>query len=391
MKRAVVYGAGKIGRAFVGRKLVDSGYDVCFMDYVQPLVDALNARGGYTVRVASEAGDRDIAVVGIHALNSLTEAAVEAIAGCDVMATAVGANSLPEIAPVIAKGAALRMARGGGCLNVLLCENQMAADELMHRHVYAALTPAQQAWADGHLGLVAACIGCTVPVPTPEMKAEDPLLLCMDPYRDLPVDKTDIKGECPEIDGLIPFEPFEFYIKRKLFIHNGGHALCAYMGWPRGYETVADAMEDDEIARAVAAHMRACAAALIARFGEGVRQDVEANVADLLRRFRSRALHDTLDRVGADPVRKLRRSDRLVGAALFALENGVDPAPTLAGIAAALRFDAPGDVSAGRLRAMLRDQGLDAVLEQVMGLEAGEPLYAMVRQACMKDVGEAAV
>ena len=376
-----MYGGGKIGRGFIGRKLVDSGFDVCFLDNVQPLVDALNREQRYTVRIATEADSRDVTVSPVSALYSEGEEALDAIADCDLLCTAVGANSLPDIAAVIAKAAALRMMRGGRPLDIIICENQLAADVILRDNVYPRLDDAARVWADRNLGFVPACIGCTVPAPTPEMQRESPLLLCMEPYMDLPVDRTAFKGEIPEIVGLIPFEPFEYYIQRKLFVHNGAHAMCAYLGWQKGYTYIHESIADPEIHAAVHAHMRAVADALVARYGEKVRGDVDRNIEDLLRRFKNSAIMDTLARVGADPIRKLRRNDRIVGAALFEMENGVDPAPTLRAIAAALRFDAPGDAKADALREAFREKGPDAVILEYMGIRPDEPLYAAIRAA----------
>lgn len=381
MKRAVVYGSGKIGRGFIGKIFADSGYRVCFLDKVQALVDALNAAGRYTVRVVTNDGHSDSTVPVDRALNSLTDQAVEAIASCDLMATAVGVNELPNIAPIVAKAAIARMERGGGPLDVILCENQLGADELMRGWIDECLTGAQRAWTDQNLGLVEASISRMVPPQTPEELAIDRLRIRVDPSRELPVDSAAFKGEIPALDGIIPYTPFDFYMKRKLFLNNGSHALCAYLGYEKGLAYIWEAIEDNEIRAAARASMQASADALVARYGEGVRENVQAYIDDLLARFPNRALNDTVTRVGADPARKLRRNDRIVGAALFALEMGVDPAPIVRGIAAALRFDPPGDPTAPALQQDLREKGLEYVMEHYMSLSPDEPLWGMVKGA----------
>ena len=166
--------------------------------------------------------------------------------------------------------------------------------------------------------------------------------------------------------------------------HHGGHALCAYMGYQRDYEYIWQAVEDSEIYDAVRASMMTSAEALIHKFGEGVRQNVESNVTDLLFRFENKALKDTVARVGADPVRKLRHNDRIVGAALFAIEQGVDPAPVVKGIIAALQFDREEDDTAPEIQTALKEQGIEYVLEHYMGLEKGEPLYGMIESEFRK-------
>ena len=381
MKKAIMYGAGNIGRGFIGKVFSDSGYEVCFLDIMQDVIDEMNRRGEYTVRIVSNEGETDTTVRPVRAVNSTTEQAVQEIADCDIMATAVGVNILPRVAPAIARGVIARMEQSGRPLNIILCENQLEVDVLMRGWLYACFNDEQKKWADENLGLVEPSIGRMVPPLTPEMRAKDKLLICVEPYCELPVDRDAFKGEIPDLVGLVPYSPFEFYIKRKLFLHNGGHALCAYLGNLKGYEYIWQAIADPEIREAARASMLASAHALIARFGEGVRENVESNVDDLLRRFQNRALKDTVARVGADPVRKLRRNDRVVGAALFCLEQGVDPSPIITGIVAALKFDRADDPTAPEIQKALREQGIEYVMQHYMSLQSDEPLYGMILKA----------
>ncbi|MDO4549264.1 MAG: mannitol-1-phosphate 5-dehydrogenase [Clostridia bacterium] len=381
MKTAIMYGGGNIGRGFIGKVFSDSGYRVCFLDIMPDVIDEMNTRAEYTVRIVSNEEERDTVVKNVYAVNSLTDQAIDEIVNCDIMATAVGVVVLPKIAPVIARGVAARMARTGKPLDIILCENQLGADELMRGWIYEKLTDEQKRWADDNLGLVEASIGRMVPPLTAEMRAKDRLLICVEPYSDLPVDNDAFKGRIPDLVGLIPYTPFEFYIKRKLFLHNGGHALCAYLGYEKGYEYIWQAIADPEIYKAAEASMMTSAHALIAKFGEDVRKNVESNVSDLLFRFQNKALKDTVARVGADPVRKLRRNDRIVGAALFAIEQGVDPAPIVKGIMAALKFDRAGDATAPEIQTALKERGIEYVMGHYMGLTADEPLFDMIKIA----------
>lgn len=386
VKTAVMYGGGNIGRGFIGKVFADSGYEVCFLDIMQDIIDEMNLRGQYHVRIVSNESEKDAVVKPVRAVNSLTEQAVEEIANCDIMATAVGVNVLPRIAPVIARGMAARMEKTGKPLDVILCENQIGADELMRGWIYEQLTDQQKSWAEDNLGLIEASIGRMVPPLTPEMRAQDKLLICVEPYCELPVDRDAFKGEIPDLVGLIPYSPFEFYIKRKLFLHNGGHAVCAYMGNLKGYEYIWQAIADPEIYEAVRAAMMASADALIHKFGKEVRENVEGNVADLLIRFQNRALKDTVVRVGADPVRKLRRNDRFIGAALFCMEEDIDPGPIIQGIIAALKFEHEDDPSASRIHKDLSDRGIAYVVEKYMGLNLREKLSEMIQDAYEKAV-----
>ena len=81
------------------------------------------------------------------------------------------------------------------------------------------LTDEEKKHFDEKVGLVEASIGRMVPVQTEEMKDGDPMRVCVERYGFLPVDLAAFKGEVPEIQNLVPFEPFDFYIKRKLYVY----------------------------------------------------------------------------------------------------------------------------------------------------------------------------
>ena len=49
VKKAVQFGAGNIGRGFIGILLAQAGYQLTFVDVVEAVVTALNERGQYSV------------------------------------------------------------------------------------------------------------------------------------------------------------------------------------------------------------------------------------------------------------------------------------------------------------------------------------------------------
>jgi mannitol-1-phosphate 5-dehydrogenase len=176
----------------------------------------------------------------------------------------------------------------------------------------------------------------------------------------------------------VPVKSIEAHEHRKLFCHNCGHALCAYAGHARGHALIADAIADPQVRSLVEAGLAETGQALIAEHGFDPSEH-QAHIDDLLRRFGNRALGDTVARVGRDPLRKLGRRDRLIGAALFCLDHGVDPLHILEGVRLALAFDHPDDPEARRLQSILRERGLDAVLRDVCGLAPDEPLTSRIK------------
>jgi mannitol-1-phosphate 5-dehydrogenase len=331
-----MYGCGNIGRGFIGALFALSGYEVTFIDIAGALVDQLHRERKYPVRIVSTGGFEDIEVTGVDAVNGRDEeAAAAAIAEADIMATAVGVKVLKFIAPLIAGGIRKRLASGGKPLNIIICENLMDANVILEGMIKEHLTKEESEKFDKTIGLVEASIGRMVPVQTPEMTAGNSLRVCVERYGFLPVDKDAFKGGIPEIKNMVPFSPFDFYLKRKLYIHNLGHAVCAYLGGFSGFEYIWAAINNPGIRLVAHNAMLESAQALVLRYGVPVKGIID-HIDDLLLRFSNAALQDTCKRVGADPVRKLSPSDRLVGAASFCLEQGVSPAYIAAGAAGAV-------------------------------------------------------
>lgn len=370
--KAVMYGGGNIGRGFIGMLFSLSGYEVTFVDVADAVVDTLNREGSYPVRIVSNEGYEDIDVLHVNAVNgNQQEEVAEAIAAADIMATAVGVNVLKFIIPNLAAGIRKRRQTGGKPLNIIICENLMDANKIVEGMLKAELTEEEIAWFDENVGLVEASIGRMVPVQTEAMKAGNPLRVCVERYGFLPVDKAAFKGEIPEIKNMISFEPFDFYIKRKLYVHNMGHATCAYLGLYTYKDYIFESIDDVNIQSIVQNAMMESAFALSKKYQVPI-EDLVKHIQDLLARFTNQALKDTCKRVGGDPKRKLSAADRLIGAASLCLECGLYPVFISVGIAGAVYQ---------YMKEQKLAQGIDRAKEilcTVSGLEENHLLYDYV-------------
>jgi mannitol-1-phosphate 5-dehydrogenase len=339
VSKAVIFGAGNIGRGFIGLLFARAGREVVFIESDPGLVRLLNKAGGYPVRTLTEQGGSDIWACGVSAIDaSDADAAADAVASAAIAATAVGARALEKVAPVIADGLLRRACQGRGPLDILICENLPGAKEKLAAWL-AAAAPDEGAKAliAENAGLVETSIGRMTPVQTEEMKDGNPLRISAEPYAVLPVDGAAFKGRIPEVEGILPCENFDYYVKRKLYLHNMGHSTCAYLGLEKGYEYIADAVRDEEIRGIVRGARGESARALSAAYGADPAELTE-HADDLLRRFGNRALGDTCARVGADAERKLGPSERFFGAMELCRDADVACPNIEAGAAAARRF-----------------------------------------------------
>lgn len=378
---AVIYGAGNIGRGFIGALFAGSGYNVTFIDTAEEIVKGLREKRSYPVRLLSDKRFEDVLVEGVNAVHGANEAeAAELIAQADIMATAVGVRALPFIAPVIAAGLKKRFKQGASPLNIIICENLIDADRYLAGLIRNYLDTSEAGMLEKNVGFVEASIGRMVPVQLPEMQDGNILRICSEEYSFLPVDKNAFVGEIPEIKGMIPFDQFGFFIQRKLFIHNMGHAVCAYLGLLLGDTYISAAISRADVYLITENAMLESALALEGKFGVQLK-DLVAHIKDLLFRFNNRALKDSCARVGADIERKLGPSDRLIGAMRGCAEQGITPSFISIGAAAAIFC-------------LLRERGLDQkeenaapALMDISGLEAGSAelplileMYGHIRQ-----------
>ena len=374
---AIMYGAGNIGRGFIAKRFFLSGMNTAFIDVNVDLVDKLNAAGKYPVYVTR--GDHYEAewVENISAINGRdADAVVNAIADCDVIATALGVNILPFVAKNLADAIVARYNRGARPLNILICENLIGSDTYLRGLVEPHIPAECKDYFENQIGFVCVSVCITVP-PTPaEFLEENPLAVCTDLYRELPVDLAGFRPvgcQLPEIDGMVARTPFSFFIERKLLIHNMGHALMAYYGWQKQLNYIFDIAVDGEIKYILTRALIESAVALAKRHGVPA-EELIAFSEHLMVRLENRLLIDDVFRVGRDPKRKLSAGDRLGGAFKLVREQGGVPAHIAVGIAAGLLFDHPDDPIALEVSGYAKEAGVAAALEKYCSITAEEDI-----------------
>jgi mannitol-1-phosphate 5-dehydrogenase len=380
--KAVHFGAGNIGRGFVGLLLHEGGYDLVFSDVAAGLVDAINAEDSYTVHEVGEGGT-DRVVTGFRALNSAEDpqAVIDEIAGANVVTTAVGPTVLPFIAPLIVAGLALRDPSSPP-LQVMACENAIGATDVLREHIRDR---AGDAWDAISARAVFANTAVDRIVPAPQ---DNPGVdVTVEPFFEWAIERAPFGDNPPAIPGAHFVDDLTPYIERKLFTVNTGHATTAYFGAQAGVERISDALADPGIATRVAAALEETSALLVAKH-ELDPDDLGAYRRAILDRFRNPALPDTVWRVGRQPLRKLSRHERFIGPAAEAIERQLPVDALVDAMGAALRFDDPEDAQSVDLQRMLREQDADAFTASVTGLDPQHPLYPRVRALVEARQGE---
>jgi len=312
-------------------------------------------------------------------LSSQDDAVAAALAEATLGATAVGTRALPQVAPLVAAGIALRAQRGvTRLLNIIVCENLKGAATIFRGLVAEALDAPYADYLASQVGFVDTVIGRMVPNLSSNLRAEDPTLIIVEPYRELPVDRSAFVGEIPRIVGMEPCGNFELYTARKLYLHNMGHAVLGYLGYRRGHVLGYKALEDPVIRPILDGAMEESLKGIVVSYYGASEEWLRTHVVDLTARFANRALADPVLRLARDPLRKLAPSDRLVGAARLSEATGITPLNLAWAIAGALAFDAPQDPIALELQQRIASGGVALVLESVCAIGRDEPLGVAV-------------
>lgn len=376
MQKLVLFGAGKIGRSFIGQLFSRSGYEVVFIDIFEPVVNALNQRKSYKVVIKAEK-EEIIPVNNVRGvLGSETDKVIEEVATADILAVSVGQRGLPHILPNIAKGLLKRYENNPQkALDIIIAENMRNASEHFYNEILKNTGnnyPINQL-----VGLVETSIGKMVPIMTKKDMEKDILQVFAEPYNSLILDKKGFKNPIPDVEGLAPKENMKAWVDRKLFIHNLGHAATAYFGF-RNNPTLTyifEVLDDKDIKKFIKDTMRQAAEVLLLMYpDEFTMQMLEDHIDDLLARFQNKALGDTIFRVGCDLYRKLGKEDRLAAAVFKAIEYNKPYSKILYALMTGFVFRAKDEnenmfPKDAEFAEELSQKGLDYMLAKVCGFD----------------------
>nr|WP_319511999.1 hypothetical protein [uncultured Draconibacterium sp.] len=314
MKKLVLFGAGKIGRSFIGQLFSQSDYEVVFIDIDENVINELNTKRQYQVVIKSNESDRTILVENVRGVQGTQkEKVVSELVSCDIAAVSVGQRGLSAITPVLAEAITQRRNTAAQPLDLIIAENMRNADEFIFNEL------SQHVGNDFPLkdwvGLVETSIGKMVPIMPDEEVQKDPLLVYAEPYDTLILDKKAFKNPIPEVEGLAPKDNIKAWVDRKSYLHNFGHVAVAYAGFlaEPSKEYLSDVIKNPFVKEFARKAMLESAGILQKKYpDEFSESDLVDHIDDLLSRFENSSLKDTVFRVGCDLKRKLNKNDRIL-------------------------------------------------------------------------------
>ncbi len=375
MKKAIMIGAGQIGRGFIGMLLEKSGYHVVFADVNMDVINDINTRKEYTVHLMDTVSV-DTTCTNISAMSSLSPEMAQQIADpdTDLICTSCGLTALPKVAPAIARGIAARKAAGvTAVMNVIACENAIRGTSQLKQHILDALPAEDAAYCEEYIGFPDAAVDRIIPPRTDALPAE----VFVERYHEWDVERAGFKGNPPAVEGMEVVEDLTAYLERKLFTLNGPNAVTAYYAYLKGITTINDAMKDPEIFEVVYGMMEECGAMLVHRHGFTAESMLTYRTG-LVERFKNPYIIDNAVRVAREPMRKLSPDDRIIAPMVHAHEFGIATPHYYTGVATALLYCNPDDEQSVELNKMIAEIGVKAALEKVSGVPADGPDAAAI-------------
>ncbi|MDN2453146.1 mannitol-1-phosphate 5-dehydrogenase [Lactobacillus sp. UCMA15818] len=373
--KAVHFGAGNIGRGFIGETLAANGFEIKFVDVNETIIDALNEKKSYTIQLADES-QKEITVTNVSGINNAKnpEKVVQAIADADIVTTAIGPKILKFIAPLIADGIVARKSAGNESkIDVIACENMIGGSQNLKKEVYTHLAKEDQKYADEIIGFPNAAVDRIVPL----QKHEDPLFVSVEPFKEWVVDEHQMKA--PEIKlTSVEYAPdLEPYIERKLFSVNTGHATVAYTGKYKGYTDIGSAIADEQVLEQLKRVLKETGDLLITKW-DFDRANHEAYQRKIIGRFENKYLSDDIARVGRTPIRKLGYDERFIRPIREAKDRGLSYEALLETVGMIYTFDEPNDTESQDLKKLIVDKPIADVVAQTTGLDDHELVTQIV-------------
>lgn len=375
--QALHFGAGNIGRGFIGKLLSDAGVHVTFADVNEQVINEIAKRHQYPVNVVGEESTTEI-VHNVDAINSSSNEVSDYIAKVDLVTTAVGPQILARIAENMAKGLIARHQQANTApLNIIACENMVRGTSQFKQEIFKYIPHELHQWMNNHIGFVDSAVDRIVPPAT--SKTGDILEVTVETFSEWIVDKNQFIGDIPQIKGMEPVDNLMAFVERKLFTLNTGHAITAYLGFYNNIATIRDAILVDSIRAVVQGAMQESGQVLIKRYNFDPAKH-QAYIEKILTRFENPYLHDDTARVGRQPIRKLGSGDRLVKPLLGTFEYELKNSNLLIGIAAALNYRNDDDDQASDLTQQISNKGVVQTFCDISGIESNNPIVSQIEQ-----------
>lgn len=243
--QALHFGAGNIGRGFIGYLLNKTGYDVCFVDVNEEIIKSINETNSYTIELLDDNSTRKT-VSPVSALNSIKEKekVIQAIVDADLITTSVGVENLSKIAGTIAEGLVKRIKENKTKLDVIANENAVNASSTLKQEIKNNLSSKEMEKITEFVGFPNSAIDRLAL----SKETENGEIALVEPFYEWVINESEIKNtKLHPIEDVIYVDNLEAYINRKFYLINMAHAATAYIGYRAGENTIQSTLANSKM------------------------------------------------------------------------------------------------------------------------------------------------
>ena len=360
------FGAGNIGRGFIGELLNKSGYHITFVDINKDVVNGLKCRDTYTIKILDE-NIEEIELNNFDALNisEEKEELYKAIGDVELITTSIGPNVLPIIAKDIAEGLKLKVANNNTkLLDIIACENMIEGSDFLKQEIYKQLTAEEQKFVEAYVGFPNSAVDRIVPA----QKHDDVLLVEVEKFCEWVIEEDKIKVEKNKnIENVHYVKDLNPFIERKLFTVNTGHAALSYIANYLGIELVSDGAKHTEVRKGFIAVLEETSALLEKKWGFS-KEEMTAYRNKTIKRFENPRIVDNVSRICRTPIRKLGYNERFIKPIRETEELGLSNSALLKACSYILTFKSIEDEQSLKLAELIVEKGVVETLREVTEL-----------------------
>ena len=383
--QALHFGAGNIGRGFIGYLLNKTGYDICFVDVNEEIIKSINETNSYVIELLDEDQTRET-VSPVSALNSINdrEKVIEEISKIDLITTSVGVENLSKIAGILAEGLLKRIDKNQKKIDVIANENAINASSTLKEEIKEHLSAKEIDKLNDFVGFPNSAIDRLAL----SKQTEEGEIALVEPFYEWVINKSEIKNkDLPSIEDAIYVENLDPYIKRKLYLINMSHAATAYIGFLADEKTIQSSLKISEIEsfiRSVLDEVKQ----YIVEDSHFTAENINSYIEKTLKRFKNENISDNVLRVGRAPIRKLGYDERLIKPLRKLNELDLPLKNLTKVIATAFSFDNPEDEEAVRLQEYIKNNGIENAITNFTEIEDKELINKIEKQYYrFKDIG----
>ena len=353
-------GAGAIGKAISGYIFSSLGFETYLADVSKAVVDDINRRKGYNLNSTF--------IKNVSGLLIDDDKTAEIAMKCDYICTSIGTFGLTLLIPKLIEWIEKRITMSDKPLYILLFENDSECDQLIETGILNGL-----GYLPNWLTIVRTSIERMSKI---NIVDNDKFDVISENFIPVIASKEKlIKSSIFKYNKYFDFvDNVNAYYYRKLYTNNLGHAVIAYIGLQRGYETITIAMSDQFIYNILEGALKESCAMLIKKFAF-LQNEIDIHIEELLMRYTNEDLNDSLYRLARDPIRKLGRNERIIGTICECYNFDIEPKNIITTFFYALKYQNNDDPSSKQLKDILDSDGLNGVLQKICLIDKKNKIY----------------